>query len=253
VQTLFVIDPGIPGFGRQLRGKQPTMLKKFLRRCMGGSLLVVAAWMAMAAPASAGPVLLTYTGPAFTEFFPVNNPPVTYTSANHISVSVLLAAPLGANPGGNFFTPLSFSISDGIYTITQNNAITYPGQLFPEFFFGTDAGGNIFGWSVSAFADVGNTIVNLGTYYNPYTPQYWDTVNNTFCSGPLTGHEIGCAGPLVAAGARYKVASATIPAGAGWTVQAVPEPSTWALMLGGLGLLAVVRRTRARAGANRLG
>jgi hypothetical protein len=227
------------------------MLKKILRRCVSGSLLAATALMAVAAPASAGPVLLTYTGPAFAEFFPVNNPPVTYTSANHISVSVLLAAPLGANPAGNLFTPLSFSISDGIYTITQNNAITYPGQLFPEFFFLTDAGGNIVLWSVSAYADVGNTIVNLGTYNNPYTPQYWDTSNDTFCPGPLTGNEIGCAGPRIAAGARYKVASATIPAGAGWTVQAVPEPGTWALMLGGLGLLVVVRRTRAQAGARR--
>lgn len=89
-------------------------------------------------------ITYTYIGPNFTTIVDNTPPAGTYTTAMNVSGQITLASPLPANlPSLTSITPLSFSFSDGRFTLTQAD------NVFPSFFsVATDSFGNISGWLV---------------------------------------------------------------------------------------------------------
>jgi MYXO-CTERM domain-containing protein len=88
-------------------------------------------------------VILTYTGNDFTFFT------APYSATDKVTASITLANPLGDNLNLTPVTPLAFSLSDGVQTIT--NAPTTTSSIFE---FTTDATGTISGWEVTAEINV---------------------------------------------------------------------------------------------------
>ena len=89
-------------------------------------------------------VILNYAGQNFTTVTLTGpgTPPDLYTTSDHVSGSIELAAPLGANLSLSPVTPASFSLIDGVNTITDGNASS------SVFFFSTDGAGHIVEWHV---------------------------------------------------------------------------------------------------------
>jgi hypothetical protein len=106
-------------------------------------------------------VTYDYTGNDFTTFNNDGGP--LYTTSDRVTGSVTLSQALAPNTqyisGVDGFSVLSFSFSDGVQTIT-NLDFTSPepaGSLFEDdFFFGTDASGNIYTWNVTLRIPVNN-------------------------------------------------------------------------------------------------
>jgi hypothetical protein len=84
----------------------------------------------------------TYTGHPFDVFFP------DYTASDFVSGSFTLSSPLPSDqPATTLVTPISFSFTDGLQTVTQANVIA----SFTTFDIGTDSSGNINLWDVTVF------------------------------------------------------------------------------------------------------
>ena len=82
---------------------------------------------------------VSYTGNPFTF---ATGP---YTTSDFVTAMITLAGPLGANMPLTEVTPIAFTLSDGVQTITNNG----PGFVFfTSFLFATDASGTISMWSV---------------------------------------------------------------------------------------------------------
>jgi len=104
------------------------------------SLLAVTITAALLSQPMFADITYTYTGNPFTD---VTGPP--YTTSDRVTGTVTLASPLGINlPFGTAVTPLAFSFSDGVQTITNLNA--NPGSIFE---FGTGPTGAITGWGIA--------------------------------------------------------------------------------------------------------
>src|SRR5206468_13106293 len=90
-------------------------------------------------PASvqAVPTTYQYTGNPFTYVTGV------YTTSDFVTAMVTLASPLGANMPLTQVTPTAFTLSDGVQTISNLNAI-----FAAAFFFATNASGGIAAWYV---------------------------------------------------------------------------------------------------------
>ena len=106
--------------------------------------------LSLAHPASvqAG-VTYQYTGNTFTQ---VSGP---YTTSDFVTAMVTLAAPLGPNHNlDDPVTPVAFTLSDGVQTITNFTS------SLAQFLFSTDATGVITGWriGVSGFGGPANEI-----------------------------------------------------------------------------------------------
>jgi MYXO-CTERM domain-containing protein len=82
-------------------------------------------------------VILTYTGNDFTQFT------APYTGTDKVTASITLANPLGDNLNLAPVTPLAFSLSDGVQTLTNDTP-----SLDTSFEFSTNAMGVIDGWFV---------------------------------------------------------------------------------------------------------
>jgi len=104
------------------------------------SLLAVTITAALLSQPMFADITYTHTGNPFTD---VTGPP--YTTSDRVTGTVTLASPLGINlPFGTTVTPLAFSFSDGVQTITNLNA--NPGSIFE---FGTGPTGAITGWGIA--------------------------------------------------------------------------------------------------------
>ena len=112
---------------------------------MKHKLLAILAVGLLAGPLAAGAATLTYTGNNFTR---INNfggpsiPPVPYTTADKITGSLEIAAPLASNLTEAVITPTSFTFTDGVNTYTNGNAGS-------DFRFWTNGSGEIIFWHVN--------------------------------------------------------------------------------------------------------
>jgi hypothetical protein len=115
-------------------------------------MFTAVAALSLAYPASvqAAPTRYQYTGNPFTF---ASGP---YTTSDFVTAMITLAGPLGANMPLTEVTPIAFTLSDGVQTITNNG----PGFVFfTSFLFATDASGAISMWSavVENIHDFGTT------------------------------------------------------------------------------------------------
>jgi hypothetical protein len=108
-------------------------------RCSLMFTAVAALSLAYPASVQAVPTTYHYIGNPFTE---VVGP--SYTTSDFVTAMITLAGPLGANMPLTEVTPIAFTLSDGVQTITNNG----PGFVFfALFLFATDASGAISMWS----------------------------------------------------------------------------------------------------------
>jgi hypothetical protein len=119
-------------------------------RCSLMFTAVAALSVAYPTSVQAVPTTYQYTGNPFT----VATGP--YTTSDFVTAMITLAGPLGANMPLTEVTPIAFTLSDGVQTITNNG----PGFVFfTSFLFATDASGAISMWSavVENIHDFGTT------------------------------------------------------------------------------------------------
>ena len=108
--------------------------------------------------------ILTYTGNDFTAAY------TPYTTSMSVTATITLADPLGASFSGDV-DPLSFTIMDGVQTITES---TYNEESGADTFdFQTTPEGQISGWSISVRAGSINdsSVINI-------TSSFGDGTNN---------------------------------------------------------------------------
>ena len=160
-------------------------------------------------------VVYTYIGNDFTVF---TSP---YNGTDSVTATITLASPLGNSLELGGVTPVNYTISDGVQTITEATNTSTLAQIFD---LGTDSTGNIIQWEIVVIADdIGYDFIT--TRYEGMLLQL-DTAQISDAQGASTRNDPG----------TWSAARTT-----------VPEPSTWAMLLlgfAGLGL-AAYRRSRA--------
>src|SRR5262249_5043069 len=128
-------------------------------RCSLMFTAVAALSLAYPASVQAAPITYKYTGNPFTF---ASGP---YTTNDFVTAMITLASPLKANMPLTEVTPIAFTLSDGVQTITNHG----PGfVLFTSFLFATDASGAISMWSAVAetiYHD--RTLGSIATNNNP--------------------------------------------------------------------------------------
>lgn len=182
---------------------------------LGTAIVFAAALSAMFPASSSADVIYTYTGNDFTT---VTAP---YTLTDSVTGYFDLTAALGNSTGPQSITPVAFSFSDGVDTITSSNASS------ASFNITTGPSGDITSWDISILNQPGIGEDAIYTHNTPYLPL------------TVPGDE----GALVAGGSGGFNANAP----GTWAVTAVPEPSTWAMMLlgfAGIGFMAYRRKTK---------
>ena len=203
-------------------------------RFVGVLLLCSLCAIVLAPPASAD-TLYSYTGNPFTSF-QGTDACTAGVGECQISLSFTLALPLPANFGSEVFsltqvTPLSFSMADGVHTLTQFNSSPY-------FLVGTNSSGQITRWSISPFNSAEPNVFIV----TAEDPPFLTTVDSTNTFGFVVS-EFGFASNLNSPGT--------------WTISTVPhvpEPSSLFLLGSGLlGLANGLRRKSLGAGSSQVG
>jgi hypothetical protein len=195
---------------------------------LGSALsIIVGITMAVLGAASAtASVIYDYTGPNFaTAFSP-------YTTSDNVTASITLNAALGPNLPFSPITPTAFVFKDGVQTISD----TTPNVTLVSLFFSTDSTGGIFDWNAVVDVQVGigitDQIQTIGVH--GASPFFQDE------------------GQFPAGTSAFALTNSNTGQ---WTIQsqsAVPEPSTWAMMiLGfcGLGFMAYRRKSKLTSSA----
>ena len=157
--------------------------------------------------------ILTYTGNHYTQTFDTSTIPGTYDTTMFVSATIELANDLGANFNGAV-TPLHFSANDGRFTITD---------LFPSsvFHFTTDAAGAITKWYLEVHESFGGVqgLIIQSAHDTAVLNAVRDLGDiSVFATGADDGGIVGDSG------GSWAVAP----------VAAVPEPSTFSLLVIGL-------------------
>jgi hypothetical protein len=119
------------------------------RKVVAGAVMVQGLALLGLSAANAN-VILTYTGKDFTNFT------APYTGTDMVTAAITLANPLGDNLNLAPVTPLAFSLSDGVQTVTNNTP-----SLNTSFEFSTNAVGVIDGWSVRLISTSGGPPIYL--------------------------------------------------------------------------------------------
>jgi hypothetical protein len=172
--------------------------------------------MLLSAPVYADSVTYDYVGKDFTSF---NVGATQFTTSDSVTGFITLSAPLPATiptpttPDFQAAFPTTFSFSNGVSNITNANAVS------TEFEFETDSVGKIIEWQVVVSNAAG---LHISTIDFPGGAGVLDST--TTLNDSDSGTNINLPGT--------------------WSIAAVPEPQSYALMLSGLGLLAFITRRR---------
>ena len=126
-------------------------MKTFNR--LGLAIVCAAALSAMFPASSRADTIYTYTGNAFDTI--LSSP---YTISESVSGWIDLSLPLGDSVGPQSIFPVSFSFSDGVQTITNNDYVTPP-SFFDEI--RTNASGDIVKWQIIVVNGVGGIIATI--------------------------------------------------------------------------------------------
>ena len=184
---------------------------------IGATIVFAAALSAVLPTSSRADVVYTYTGNVFTTVIPnaVTNP---YTSTDSVTGYFVLTAALGNNSDPSI-TPVAFSFSDGVNTITNLNAAS------STFVININSTG----------APPGNPTI-VSNWYIFLTGSGYGTVTTIYDEATKED--------CVISGANQACNYASPGT---WAVAAVPEPSTWAMMLlgfAGIGFMAYRRKSK---------
>jgi len=211
-----------------------------MRKFLSKALLVSAAVLAMPAAANAAVTLSTvtpgtdpYSGPAPTYDFetpaPVGGGLVTTGSASGIR-----AQPFGST--GNYWTVGPSDGSPGILDLSSIADIFNVSFLW----------GSVDAYNLVEFLDMdGNVLASFtgSDIFNPANGNQTDPNLNPVVRFDITGNDVGTLKSL-----RFSSTSNAFETD-NFTINAVPEPATWALMLLGFGAIGFGMRRRRGTGA----
>jgi hypothetical protein len=162
---------------------------------------------------SARAAVYDYTGNDFNSFFGS-----TYTSSDSVTASFSFSSVLPDNLSNANLSPETFSISDGVQTITNSST----GAHVAFFELSTNSSGAIVGWNIVIYDET-------STAYHEIDLAGIDRgLMQTCGAGSTTTSCINAS--------NVTDGSQTNDPGI-WTVTGVPEPSTWAMMI--LGFMGV--------------
>jgi hypothetical protein len=100
--------------------------------------------LALSATSANASVVYTYIGNDFT------SADAPYSTSDYVSISLTFSAALGDNLPYSHVVPTSFSISNGLVTITSANDLAAPNSYGTPFFaVSTDNNGAILNWNVA--------------------------------------------------------------------------------------------------------
>ena len=109
----------------------------------GLAIVVAAAVSALGATSAGASEIYTYTGNYFT------SADAPYSTSDYLTISLTFSAPLGDNFSLAYVTPTSYSLSNGLITITNTNDLPAPnGYQTPFFALSTDSTGAILNWEI---------------------------------------------------------------------------------------------------------
>jgi hypothetical protein len=182
---------------------------------LGLAIVCAAALSAMVPASSRADTIYTYTGNGFASYA-VSSP---YTITDSVSGWIDLSAPLGNSVGPLTITPVSFSFSDGVQTLTSSN-----GPAFDFSGFVTNSSGGIVSWYVDSVGDSARNIMS----YNG--------------ADGAEDYAYGCIG--VICGRGFNLASPGT-----WSVSTTPIPAALPLFASGLGVLGLLGKWRKRKAA----
>src|SRR4030095_9571425 len=115
----------------------PKSAVKVLPKILLALTAVAALLVVYPASVQAVPITYSYTGNPFTSVTP------PYTTSMFVTGMLTLAGPLPPNITNKIVSPISFSFSDGVQTLTSGPLV------FGSFGFSTDATGMIVSWDLS--------------------------------------------------------------------------------------------------------
>lgn len=143
-----------------------------------GVAVAVAALIFAFEPQARANVIYTYTGNTFTKAYGAYN-----TTSDRVTGYFVLGAPLAANFSLQSITPLAFSFSDGVQTITNTNITTTP-----SFTVSTSPSGSLLNWEI-AMGDTTTPSIDTCNSTLYCTPAVFDAgwIDNATSAGAIVG------------------------------------------------------------------
>ena len=166
---------------------------------------------------------------------------------------LMLAAALALSSAGayavdqqTFEIPLTGPSPQGSYTAGFDVEITTAGAFEHTFTFDPSVAGFLEGSLVTTGANkwdninfTSGTLNGVAFTFSPTGVNEWGFTNLFYSTGPIVLQLFGIAAPDLAPGTKIAASYAGT-----LNVSAIPEPETYAMMLGGLGLLGFMARRR---------
>lgn len=181
----------------------------------------------------------SYTGNAYDQFMVdgLGTPPDQYDGSNKVTAVLTFEQPLTPSYSGEV-TPSWFTVSDGIYTITQDNILN------SSFSVDTDIEGNINEWGFAAQAvlwsyDLAHAVLIDSTY--SLSGQTRDSSLDGVCGDSADYEEIiMCIESSTPEAPGYSQSAYVIDNPGTWTVSVSQVPEATTMLLFGIGLMGLV-------------